>query len=81
MSRANLRRTPSTTRHAKKAASRRRAVDSAQIAEDLGVAALELAKRARAAGLTAIGHLLETVALEAGAEAATRQWPADHLKQ
>lgn len=51
--------------------------DSAKIAENIGVAALKPAKRARAAGLTSIGYLLETVALEAGAEAATRQWPAD----
>jgi hypothetical protein len=41
------------------------------------MAALRLAKRARAAGLTAAGHLLETAALEAGAEAAARQWRAE----
>jgi hypothetical protein len=52
-------------------------VDSAKIAEDIGIAALELAKQARDAGLTTIGYLLESVALEAGAEAATRRWPAE----
>jgi hypothetical protein len=52
-------------------------VDSAQVAEDIGMAALDLAKRARDAGLTAVGYLLESVALEAGAEAASRQWPPD----
>lgn len=51
--------------------------DSAQIAEDIGVAALELASRAHAAGLPTIGFLLESAALEAGAQAATRRWPAD----
>ena len=51
--------------------------NSAEIAEDIGIAALGLAKLAHDAGLTTIGYLLESVALEAGAEAATRQWPAD----
>lgn len=51
--------------------------DPAKIAEEIGLAALELAKRARAAGLTSVGFLLESVALEAGAEAAKREWPAD----
>ena len=51
--------------------------DNAKVAEDIGIAALELAERARAAGLTTIGFLLESVALEAGAEAATRQLAAD----
>ena len=50
--------------------------DSAKVAEDIGVAALELAGRAHAAGLPAIGFHLESVALEAGAEAAARQWSA-----
>ena len=48
-----------------------------KVAEDIGMAALRLAKRARAAGLTAAGHLLETAALEAAAEAAARQWRAE----
>ena len=51
--------------------------DSAKIAEDIGMAALELAERARTAGLTTIGYLLESVALEAGAQAAAGQWRAD----
>jgi hypothetical protein len=51
--------------------------DSAKIAEDIGVAALELAKRARDAGLPTIGYLLESAALEAGAEAAVGQVQAD----
>jgi hypothetical protein len=51
--------------------------DSAKIAEDIGIAALELAKRARDAGLPTIGYLLESAALEAGAEAAAGQLQAD----
>ena len=46
-------------------------------AEEIAVASLELAKRARAAGLTGISYLLETAALQAGAEAAAGRWPAD----
>jgi hypothetical protein len=55
--------------------------DGAKLAEEIGIAALELAKRAQDAGLHTIGFLLESVALEAGAEAAARQWPADILKR
>ncbi len=62
---------------ADESAGKTRPYNSAKIAEDIGIAALGLAKLAREAGLTTIGYLLETVALEAGAEAATRQWPAD----
>lgn len=51
--------------------------DSAADAENIGMIALYLAKRANAAGLTKLGFLLETVALEAGAEAVARRWPAD----
>jgi hypothetical protein len=51
--------------------------DSAALAEEIGVAALALAKRANAAGLTALGFLLESVALEAGAQSVTRRWPSD----
>jgi hypothetical protein len=51
--------------------------DSAQAAENIGFAALYLAKRARAAGLTMIGDLLETVALEAGAQAAATRRPTE----
>jgi len=39
--------------------------------------ALKLADLAHATGLSGLGHHLETVALEAGAEAAARKWPAD----
>ncbi len=53
------------------------APDSGKVAEDIGIAVLELADRARNAGLTSIGCLLEMVALKAGAEAAARQWPAE----
>jgi hypothetical protein len=51
--------------------------DSASVAEEIGLAVLELAKRAQGVGLTMIGYLLESVALEAGAQAAARQAPAD----
>jgi hypothetical protein len=54
-----------------------RPLNSAEVAEDIGLAALDLAKWARAAGLATVGHLLENVALEAGAEATARRWPAD----
>jgi hypothetical protein len=53
--------------------------DSAKIAEDIGIAALALAQRAHAAGLQTLGFLLESVALEAGAEAAATQLPADAI--
>jgi hypothetical protein len=52
-------------------------LDNGKVAEDIGIAVLELADRARNAGLSSIGYLLEMVALEAGAEAAARQWPSD----
>ena len=52
-------------------------IDSGKVAEDIGIAVLELADRARDAGLSSIGYLLEMVALEAGAQAATRQWPVE----
>jgi hypothetical protein len=54
------------------------AIDSGKVAEDIGIAVLELADRARDAGLSSIGYLLEMVALEAGAQAAARQWPAEN---
>lgn len=41
--------------------------DRAKIARDIGGQALELAKRARAADLPALGYLLETAAFEAAA--------------
>ncbi|MGH6673040.1 MAG: hypothetical protein ACRECV_13845 [Xanthobacteraceae bacterium] len=46
-------------------------------AEDIGFAALALARRAQAAGLNTISYLLECVALEAGAEAAAHGTRAD----
>jgi hypothetical protein len=73
MSRADRGRRPADGRAGKRAVP----LASAQVAEDIGIAALALAKRARDAGLTTVGYLLESVALEAGAEAAARQWPAD----
>jgi hypothetical protein len=51
--------------------------ENATLAEEIGLAALDLAKRANGAGLTTLGFLLENAALEAGAEAAARKWPAD----
>jgi hypothetical protein len=51
--------------------------DAAALAEEIGLAALDLAKQAQGAGLHTIGFLLESVALEAGAEAAARRWPAN----
>jgi hypothetical protein len=51
--------------------------DIAKLAEEIGIAALDLAQRANAAGLSTLGFLLEGVALEAGAEAVTRRWPTD----
>lgn len=51
--------------------------DAGRIAADIGTAALELAKQANGAGLTTLGYLLESAALEAGAEAASSAWPAD----
>ena len=55
--------------------------DTARIAEELGMEALGLAKRARAAGLTTLGFLLESAALEAGAQVAALQWPEDAPKR
>lgn len=51
--------------------------NAGRIAADIGTAALELAKQANGAGLTTLGYLLESAALEAGAEAASRAAPAD----
>ena len=76
MSRADVSRPPDEGL-ADESAGKTRIYNSAEIAEDIGIAALGLAKLARDAGLTTIGYLLESVALEAGAEAAMRQWPAD----
>jgi hypothetical protein len=51
--------------------------EAAKAAEYIGLKALELAKCANAAGLTALSHLLESAALEAGALAVERRWPDD----
>ena len=51
--------------------------NAGRIAADIGTAALELAKQANGAGLTTLGYLLESAALEAGAEAASYGGPAD----
>lgn len=51
--------------------------DRAQAAEYIGATARELAKQARAAGLTALGMLLEQAAMTAGTEALTARWPKD----
>jgi hypothetical protein len=53
------------------------AIDPARIAHELAIAALGMAKTARAVGLTSVGFLLESAALEAGARAAAMQWPED----
>jgi len=76
MSRADVSRPPAEGL-ADESAGETRPYNGAEIAEDIGIAVLGLAKLAREAGLTSIAYLLESVALEAGAEAATRQWPAD----
>jgi len=68
---------PLTDGQADRAAAEPSSNDSASVAENIGIAALELAKRARAAGFTTIGYLLECAALEAGAKAAASKWPAD----
>jgi hypothetical protein len=48
----------------------------ARVAEHVGKVALELAKLARTEGFATLGYLLESVALEAGAEAAAGWQPA-----
>ena len=53
------------------------AINPARIAEELAIEALGMAKWARAVGLTSVGFLLESAALEAGAQAAAMQWPED----
>jgi hypothetical protein len=53
----------------------RAARDRAKTAEEISAQALELAQRARAAGLTSLSLALETAALEA----ATVCWPGDEI--
>jgi len=48
-----------------------------RIAEEIGIEALGMAKWARAAGLTTLGFLLESAALEAGAHVAALQTAED----
>jgi len=55
--------------------------DTARVAEELGMEALGMAKWARAAGLTTLGFLLESAALEAGTQAAALRWPSDTPKR
>jgi len=76
MSRADLPRRSANARRGRPA-DEPAPIDRAQIAEDIGMAVLDLAERARAAGLTTIGYLLESVALEAGTQAAAARWPSD----
>jgi hypothetical protein len=76
MSRADLNRLPAESL-ADRPGGEQAPIDSAKTAEEIGIAALDLAKRARDAGLTTISHLLETIALEAGAEASAMQWRVD----
>ena len=57
------------------------AFNTARIAEEIGLEALGMAKWARAAGLTTLGFLLESAALEAGAQVAAMQWPEDAPKR
>lgn len=58
-------------------ANRDREATPGELAQDIANAALSLAKKANAAGLTTVGYLLECASLEAGAEAATRHSRAD----
>jgi hypothetical protein len=50
--------------------------DGGQAAEYIGLRALQLAQRAHAAGFAKLAYLLESAALEAGAEAAASNWRA-----
>jgi hypothetical protein len=50
---------------------------AADTAVTIGLEAIELARRARAIGLSSVAHALESAALQAGSEAATAQWPTD----
>jgi hypothetical protein len=49
----------------------------AEVAEEIGVKALELADRARSAGLMVLCQLLESAALTAAADGLAAEWPAD----
>lgn len=54
--------------------------DPVRVAEEIGMEALGMAQWARAAGMPTLGYLLETVALEAGAQVSALQWPNDAPK-
>lgn len=51
--------------------------DTVRLAEEIGMEALDMAKRAQEAGLPTLGFLLEAVALEASAQADAARWPSD----
>jgi hypothetical protein len=55
--------------------------DRAQIAEYIGLAALDMAGLARAAGFIAASYLLESAALDCGAKAVETRWPPDQSKK
>jgi hypothetical protein len=50
------------------------------MAEDIGLAALDLAELARSAGFAMVGYLLEAAALECGTEAVASRWIADEAE-
>jgi hypothetical protein len=54
--------------------------DRARIAEYIGLAALDMAGLARAAGFIAASHLLESAALDCGAKTVEARWPPDRSK-
>ncbi len=76
MSRSSRRQHPRPCEPAAEA-SAAKTIDPARIAHELAIEALGLAKSARAVGLASVGFLLESAALEAGAQAAAMQWPED----
>jgi hypothetical protein len=55
--------------------------DRAQIAEYIGLAALDMAGLARAAGFTTASYLLESAALDCGAKAVATRWPPDQSQK
>jgi hypothetical protein len=55
--------------------------DRAQIAEYIGLAALDMAGLARVAGLTTASYLLESAALECGAKAVATRWALDQSRK
>jgi hypothetical protein len=55
------------------------ACDPACVAEDISAKALELALRARRAGLTTLAYHLETAALSAAADGVSANWPTGEV--